>query len=271
MLTLVPTPIGNIEDITFRALRALKQAHIILCEDTRVTKKLLTLLSDRFGETFQAKLLSFHEHNQDAFLQKIDPAFFDQNIVYVSDAGMPGISDPGTSLVRYAQAQGIQYEVLPGSSAFVTAYVASGFEEKEFCFFAFLPHKGKAREEKLRDVLQSSKNAILYESPHRLVKLLEQIASIDPDRELFLAKELTKKYETFFKGSAKELSEKLSCESIKGEWVVVIQGSQQKSSALSLEINDIMALPLPKKEKAKLLSKISDKSIKEWYSILNNS
>ncbi|BAF70665.1 16S rRNA (cytidine(1402)-2'-O)-methyltransferase [Nitratiruptor sp. SB155-2] len=271
MLTLVPTPIGNIEDITFRALRALKQANIILCEDTRVTKKLLTLLSDRFSETFQAKLISFHEHNQYLFLQKIDPNFFDQNVAYVSDAGMPGISDPGTALVRYAQEYGIDYEVLPGPTAFVTAYVASGFEEKEFCFFAFLPHKGKAREEKIRQLLASPNNSVLYESPHRLVKLLEQIASADPDRELFLAKELTKKYETFFKGSAKELSEKLSKETIKGEWVVVIQGSQQKDSTLSLDIEDIMVLPLPKKEKAKLLSKISDKSIKEWYSILNNS
>jgi len=272
LLIFVPTPLGNLEDITFRALNALKEADIVLCEDTRVARKLLKLLAQKLEMSFGDKeFVSFHEHNQRDFLKKISPGFFSKNVVHMSDAGMPGISDPGSELVAYAQEHGIPYTVLPGPTAFVTAYVASGFGSREFCFFGFLPHKGKERSEALRKILEQKSDAILYEAPHRLLRLLEEIVSIDPNRELFLAKELTKMHERYYKGSAAELLKRFQSDSIKGEWVVVIRGSLEMPKELRLTQKDILALPLPKKEKAKLLARISDKSVKEWYATLNDS
>ncbi len=269
MLRLVPTPIGNLGDVTFRSLEALREAECILCEDTRVTKRLLSLCSERYSIDFGPKeFISFHEHNQDAFLQKITPEFFDRNVVYVSDAGMPGISDPGAKLVRYAQEHAIAYEVLPGPNAAVTAFVASGFECVRFAFYGFLPHKGAERERELKKALTEEKCVVLYESPHRLLKLLQEIATLDPQRRLFLAKELTKMHEQFYKDSAKNLFETLQNGSIKGEWVVVIEGAKNETQTLTLSIDEILRLPLPKKELAKLLAKVSEKSVKEWYAIL---
>jgi len=270
VLTLVPTPIGNLEDITVRALNALKSASVILCEDTRVTKRLLKLLDERFFLNLTSKkLISFYEHNQDKFLKNVTPSFFDQEVVYVSDAGMPAISDPGAKLILYAQKHNIPYTVLPGASAFVTAYAGSGFLEKEFCFFGFLPKKGVAREKAVLEVLENRKNSILYEAPHRLLELIEFIAKNDPKRELFLAKELTKRFERFFKGEAKELYEKLKNEEIKGEWVVIVKGSNLNKKELLLTQEEILNLSLPKKEKAKLLSKLGERSTKEWYNFLS--
>ncbi len=269
MLRLVPTPIGNLGDVTFRSLEALREAECILCEDTRVTKRLLSLLSERYSIDFgPTEFISFHEHNQDAFLQKITPEFFDRNVAYVSDAGMPGISDPGAKLVRYAQEHAIAYEVLPGPSAAVTAFVASGFECVRFAFYGFLPHKGAERERELKKALTEEKCVVLYESPHRLLKLLEELAAMAPDRTVFLAKELTKRYEQFFKDSAANLYEQFRDKPIKGEWVAVIDKSEEEATALTLTIDEILRLPLPKKELAKMLAKVSEKSVKEWYAIL---
>ncbi|BCD62841.1 16S rRNA (cytidine1402-2'-O)-methyltransferase [Nitratiruptor sp. YY08-26] len=271
MLTLVPTPIGNLEDITFRALRALEEADILLCEDTRVTKRLLHLLSQKYQRDFGAKeFIALHEHNQKSFLAKIDPSFFTRNVVYVSDAGMPGISDPGALLVQYAQEHGVLYDVLPGASAVVTAYAASGFEGG-FCFFGFLPHKGNARKKALQEVLASQNNAVIYEAPHRLLKLLNEIAAIDPQRVLFLAKELTKSHQNFFKGQAQELARQIPQENVKGEWVVVVERGSKKREAITLSLEEILQLPLPKKDLAKLLAQVSDKSVKEWYTYLNEN
>jgi len=245
---------------------------VILCEDTRVAKRLLALLAQRFEMEFGPKeFFSLHEHNQRIFFQKITPDLFTKSVVYMSDAGMPGISDPGSELVRYAQEHGIAYTVLPGPTAFATAYVASGFGNKEFCFFGFLPHKGKERSQKLEEILALGSDAILYEAPHRLLKLLEQIVQIDPDRELFLAKELTKIYERYFKGSAKELLDLFQKEPIKGEWVVVIRGIKRAEESITLTQEQIMELTLPKKEKAKLLARLGTRSAKEWYGLLNDS
>ncbi len=271
MLTLVPTPIGNLGDITFRALEALKDADVILCEDTRVAKRLLRLLEEKFQLSFTSKkFISFYEHNQHNFLVQIDPNFFEQRVVYISDAGMPGISDPGAELIRYAKEHRIAYSVLPGPTAFVTAYVASGFGGR-FLFWGFLPHKGAQRERELQTILESAFDVVLYEAPHRLERLLEEIALKEPQRELFLAKELTKLHERYFFGIASDLLERLRQESVKGEWVVVVKAQEQRQKRLALTKSDIMALSLPKKEKAKLLARVTEKSVKEWYAILNDS
>jgi len=262
LVTFVPTPIGNLDDISKRAILALNNAEIIFCEDTRVTKKLLNLLNIPLNKDF----ISMHSHNEDKVLSKLDPEILKQkNVVYASDAGMPAISDPGAKLVRFCQTHQIPYTVLPGANAALTAYAASGFEG-DFCFYAFLPHKGKEREEKLKEILSSKKIAILYESPHRIEKLINELKLAAPDREVFLAKELSKMHETFIKAKAKDIT----VQNPKGEWVVVIDKGE-KDKKLSLSYDEILNLPLPLKEKSKLLSKISDKSAKEIYKELMDS
>ena len=261
MVTFVPTPIGNLDDISKRALLALENAEIVFCEDTRVTKKLLNLYNISLNKTF----ISMHSHNEDKVISNLKKEdLITKNCVYVSDAGMPGISDPGSKLIQFCQKENVPYTVIPGANAALTAYVASGFEG-EFCFFGFLPHKGKEREDKLLNVLENDKISILYESPHRIEKLIDELKKYAPERTIFLAKELTKLHETFIKAKAKEIK----LDNIKGEWVVVIDKGE-KQNKLELSYNDILALNLPLKEKSKLLSKISDKSAKEIYKELLN-
>lgn len=266
MLRFVPTPIGNIADISHRALGALEEADIFLCEDTRVTKQLLSILKERYEITLKqnVEFFSLHSHNEERFLDSVDMKMFEKNVVYVSDAGMPAVSDPGAKLVAFAQKNSIEYDVLPGSNAVLTAYAASGFEATQFLFFGFLPHKGKEREQKLLQALCNGYVTILYEAPHRLEKLLKEIDKLAPVRELFLAKELTKKFQTYYKGCAKELLERLH-KKIKGEWVVVIDKSETLNTPSAISVDEILELDIPKKQKAKLLSKITQKSVKEWY------
>jgi len=256
LLTLVPTPIGNLKDISLRALEALKESEIVFCEDTRVSKKLFNLLDIPLNKNF----ISMHSHNEINILSKLDPNILKtKNCIYISDAGMPGISDPGIKLIQFCQKNDIKYSVIPGANALLSAFVASGFEGA-FCFIGFLPHKGSEREKKLNEVINSTKISILYESPHRIEKLLKELKEKIPNRTIFLAKELTKIHETFIKDKAKNIN----IENIKGEWVVVIDKAE-KNNLLTLTYEEILKLNLPNKEKAKLLSKISSKSAKEIY------
>ncbi len=266
MLTLLPTPIGNIEDISIRALRVLEEAHILLCEDTRVAKKLLKLLEERHGLNHKIeKFISFHSHNEDRVLASLEPSFFEKNIVYMSDAGMPCISDPGAVLVEYCQRHGIDYTVLPGPTAFATAYAASGFTQGRFIFYGFLPHKGSERRGELQKLLTEPYAVILYEAPHRFEKLLDELEQHAPERVVFAAKEISKKHEHFFKGCAKELKEQISGALLKGEWVVILSPSVQSTQGNALSAADIEALDIPPKQKAKLLSKVTGLSVKECY------
>ena len=265
MLSFVPTPIGNIGDISLRAMEALRDADILLCEDTRITKKLIQILKERYNTDFKEnqEFISLHSHNEHAFVEKLEPSFFEQNIVYASDAGMPGVSDPGQVLIDYCIKHDIEYDVLPGANAVLTAFVASGFCQTQMLFFGFLDHKGSSRSEGLQRALHSGYTTVLYESPHRLEKLLLEIEKEAPTREIFLAKELTKKYQRYFRGTASEILVKLDG-NFRGEWVVVMKSSPaQNSSAISE--NDILALDLPKKVQAKLISKITGENTKAIY------
>jgi 16S rRNA (cytidine1402-2'-O)-methyltransferase len=271
LLTLVATPIGNLSDISFRAIEALKEADTILCEDTRVTKKLLTLLSQNFNIEFnqnQKEFLSFHHHNGDKFLKNITKEFFDKRVVYVSDAGMPCVSDPGSLLVEYMLQNSLEYDVLPGANALLTAYAMSGFDEKEFTFFAFLPHKGEDRRKSLEKVINNSYLSILYESPHRIEKLTQELASLVPNREIFLAKEITKSYQRVFKGSAKDIDQSIKEANTKGEWVVIVDKSDQVANNSAITTDDIKGLNISLKEKSKLIAKITGKKPKECYNEL---
>lgn len=269
MLSLVPTPIGNIADISIRSLETLSQAHVMLCEDTRVTKKLFHFLKERYSlTTLEPTFISLHSHNEADFIASLSPDFFDQNVVYVSDAGMPGISDPGQMLVRYCIDRGIAYDVLPGANAALSAFVASGFVETRMLFFGFLPHKGNDRSAALQEALFNGYTTILYESPKRLGKLLEELSIAVPERRVFLAKELTKKFQRYYQGSPKELIAQMDKE-IKGEWVVVIEASEKQGSAINEQ--DILALDIPKKAASKLIAKITGENPKECYTRLMKS
>ena len=223
-LCLVPTPIGNLEDITLRSLRILKEADIIFAEDTRVTKKLLAHFE------ISQHVLPFHSHNEHKTLQStIDKIKSCELAVLVSDAGTPGISDPGFLLTRECVNQDIPLECLPGPTAFIPALVASGFPCDRFAFEGFLPHK-KGRQTKLLAIAEEERTVVLYESPHRLVKCLAQIEEfMGPERKVCVAREISKIYEEFKRGTAQEIKTYYEQHPPKGEIVIVIEGKNAKN------------------------------------------
>ena len=269
MLAFVPTPIGNLGDISFRTIEVLKDGELILCEDTRVTKKLISLISQRLEITFpQFEYISLHSHNEKDFLTKDNQFLLEsKKCIYMSDAGMPCVSDPGSFLVDFCLENNIEYDVLPGANAILTAYASSGFSNTTFTFFGFLPHKGTNRKDMLDKVLNSENLAILYESPHRLMKLMEELNTQDKTREIFVTKELTKKYQTRYKGKVSDVYEELKNTAIKGEWVVIIKNKEILNRGVITE-EDILTLQLPPKQKAKILSKLTGGNIKEIYNNL---
>lgn len=221
-LILVPTPIGNLEDITLRALRILQETPLIFAEDTRVTNKLLNHFE------LKKKVLAFHAHNEHRFLEKtIELIQQNQFCVLVSDAGTPGISDPGFLLVRACVQAGIEVECLPGPTAFVPALVASGFPCDKFVFEGFLPHK-KGRQTRIQALAEENRTVILYESPHRIAKTLGQMCEwLEPSREACVVREISKKFETYHRGSLAELHQYFIQHEAKGEIVLLLKGNAE--------------------------------------------
>ena len=219
-LILVPTPIGNLEDITMRAIRILGSAQVIFAEDTRVTKRLLSHLN------ISNTVVSFHSQNEHRLLGRvIDKIQEVETAVLVSDAGTPGISDPGFLLVRACIEAGIPVECLPGPSAFVPALVASGLPCDKFVFEGFLPHK-KGRQTRLTILSKESRTIVLYESPHRLIKCLGQIVEyFGAERKICVCREITKFYEEFARGTAQEVLLHFQQKEVKGEIVIIIGGN----------------------------------------------
>ncbi len=218
-LFIVPTPIGNLEDITYRAVRVLQEADIILAEDTRKTGMLLKHLA------IDKKMYSHHQHNEHKTSEMIvDRIEAGECIALVSDAGTPAISDPGFFLVRECVNKGIDVETLPGATAFVPALVNSGLPCDRFHFEGFLPQK-KGRQTRLREMSEFAVTMIFYESPHRLLKTLNQFKEFfGEDRQIAVARELTKMYEENIRGSIKEVYDYFSQKTIKGEIVIVVAG-----------------------------------------------
>jgi 16S rRNA (cytidine1402-2'-O)-methyltransferase len=218
-LILVPTPIGNLEDITLRSIRVLQETELIFSEDTRVTKKLLAPLG------ISKKCLPFHAHNEHRFLEKsIEMIQHAENAVLVSDAGTPGISDPGFLLVRACIQNGIEVECLPGPTAFVPALVASGFPCDKFIFEGFLPHK-KGRQTRLKLLAAEERTIILYESPHRLLKTLDQMTEhFELTREICVVREISKLFETYHRGQLQDQLNYFQQNAPKGEIVIIIKG-----------------------------------------------
>ncbi len=218
-LYLIPTPVGNMEDITLRALRLLKEVDLILAEDTRTTAKLLKHYE------ITTPLLSHHKYNEHQQVERIAERLKrGENIALVSDAGTPGISDPGFLLTRTCVEKEITTECLPGATAFVPALVNSGFPCDRFCFEGFLPQK-KGRQKKLNALAEEKRTLIFYESPFRLVKSLEQMAqTFGPGRYACVAREISKVFEEFRRGTLEELALYYSQQGIKGEIVLIVAG-----------------------------------------------
>lgn len=220
----VPTPIGNLADITLRAIEVLKAADRIACEDTRHSGVLLA----HHGISGKP-LVSLHEHNEARRTPElIAAAKAGETIAVISDAGMPGISDPGYRLVQACLESDVPFEVLPGPSAVITALIGSGFPCHAFRFGGFLSVKSGKRRTELTEVLLSGETGIFFESPHRICSTLEILASIDPKAEACVARELTKKFETYHRGTAAELSEYFQKHSAKGEIVLLVHSGAKR-------------------------------------------
>ena len=219
MLYIVPTPVGNLEDITLRAVRVLKEADLILAEDTRTSSVLLQHFEIR------GKLLSHHKFNehQSALLIK-ERILKGENVALISDAGTPGISDPGFLLVRTCAAEGITVSTLPGATACIPALVSSGLPCDRFCFEGFLPQK-KGRKTMIENLTKESRTMIFYESPRRLVKTLEQLSeAFGADRQCSVAREISKVHEEHYRGSLPEAAAHFTLNEPKGEIVLVVAG-----------------------------------------------
>ncbi len=220
-LYLVPTPIGNLEDITLRALRILKEVDLILAEDTRTSAPLLKHFD------IQQKVFAHHQHNEHQSSNEIIKFLLQgQNIALISDAGTPAISDPGFFLVREALKFNIAVECLPGATAFVPALVNSGFPTDKFCFEGFLPLK-KGRQTRFKFLATEERTIILYESPHRLLKTLEEMATyFGADRQISVSRELTKMFEETVRGTVAEVKLYFETHPLKGEFVMCIAGAE---------------------------------------------
>jgi len=223
-LFVVATPIGNLEDITFRAVRILSEADLIAAEDTRHTKILLAKYN------INTPMTSYHKFNIKAKTPHLINFLKEgKNVALVSDAGTPGISDPGYEIIRESVNQGIRIEPVPGPSAAITALAVSGLSTDRFVFEGFLPKKPGKKRKRLEELKKETRTIIIYESPFRVVRTLQDISDSMGDRQVAICRELTKKFEEIIRGKAGEVKEKLMKRGLKGEVVLVVEGSGQET------------------------------------------
>lgn len=275
VLTLCATPIGNLEDITYRAVRLLTEADFIAAEDTRHTKKLLNHFD------IHTRLISYHEHNKvEKGPELIRLLQEGKNIVLVTDAGTPGISDPGEDLVKLALEAGITVTSAPGCVAGITALIISGQSTRRFIFEGFLPMNKKEKAEVLERLKDETRTVILYEAPHRLIKTLESLYDAVGDRDITVTKELTKKYETVFKTTISEAIKYYTEEEPRGEYVLILAGKDEnelkeeiKEGWNNLSIEEHMKLYVDKgmdeKSAMKQVAKDRGVSKREIYAVLH--
>jgi 16S rRNA (cytidine1402-2'-O)-methyltransferase len=260
-LAVCATPIGNLEDVTLRVLTELREADLVLAEDTRHTRGLL----ERHG--INAKLLSYHEHNEAARVAELVPRLqAGERIALVSDAGMPAISDPGARLVRAALDAGIPVTVLPGASAVETALVASGLAGGRYAFVGFLPRKAGEIEALWRETAEWGCPVVAFESPHRLAASLRSLAAFDPEREVAVCRELTKRFEEVARGTAADLAERL-VEPPKGEITLVVGAGAAESDPQSARqaVADLVAAGTPRGVAAEVVARLTDTSRNDLY------
>lgn len=222
ILYLVPTPIGNLEDMTYRAVRILKEAHIIAAEDTRNTKKLCHYFD------IQTPITSYHEHNKEISAKNlISKLLLGEKVALVSDAGMPSISDPGYELVVQVLEENITVVPLPGANAALTALIASGINPQPFYFYGFLSRNKKERRAELENLNNKTETFILYEAPHRLKETLKAMSEVLGNRNIVLCRELTKKFEEFLRGTIDEIIKWFEANEVRGEFCIVVEGNHE--------------------------------------------
>jgi 16S rRNA (cytidine1402-2'-O)-methyltransferase len=222
ILYLIPTPIGNLEDMTFRAIRLMKEADVIAAEDTRNTKKLCHYFE------IDTPLVSYHEHNRETSGRRlVERLIKGDKVALVSDAGTPCISDPGFELVRAAIEAGIPVVPLPGANAAITALIASGINPQPFYFYGFLPRGKKEKKEALERLKYQDGALLIYEAPHRLKETLQLMLDVWGNRKMALSRELTKKFEEFIRGTIREALDWAKREDIRGEFCLVVEGSRE--------------------------------------------
>lgn len=270
-LFLVPTPIGNLKDITLRALEVLKEVDIIAAEDTRQTLKLLNHFE------IKKTLINYHKHNEQSKGDEIITILKSgQNIAIVTDAGTPGISDPGAIVVSKCIEQGIKFEVLPGATAITTALVYSGLDTTKFIFRGFVPRETKERKKLISEIKEAKETLIFYESPHRILSTLTFFVENLGDRRIALCRELTKLYEEIKRGTITEVIQSFEGKNIKGEFVIVLEGKSQKeideeirknNEEIGIEEHIIMFINqgMSKKESIKEVAKLRGLSKNEVY------
>ncbi len=270
-LYLVATPIGNLEDITLRALRVLKEVDVIACEDTRHTRKLL----DHFG--ISKPTVSYHEHNEQSRAQELTARLLSgASIALVTDAGTPGISDPAYRIVSAAIDAGISVIPIPGATAMIAGLIASGLPTDAFLFVGFLPAKRQARRAKLVELQSVRETIVCYEAPHRIKETLSEAREVLGNRQASLAREITKLYEQFIRGTLAEISAELQGSEPRGEMTLVIAGASkeenltlQNNSSMNEQLAQLMKdAGLSRNDAMKQLARIRGVSKKEIYSLL---
>ena len=261
-LYLCPTPIGNMEDMTLRALRVLRECAAVYCEDTRNTGALMNKLE------ISRPLISCHEHNERARAEEIGERVLNgEAIAFVSDAGMPGISDPGERLIAHCIEHGIPFEVLPGASASLTALITSGLPSREACFVGFLPRAGKERREAIARLARHKGSLIIYESPLRAAATAAELAEAWGNRQAVLLRELTKLYQEAVRSTLTGLAQTYADKPPKGEVVLVIAGAEEQTGEASLEetLSRLLSEGVSAKDAAKQASALLDVSRNEAY------
>jgi 16S rRNA (cytidine1402-2'-O)-methyltransferase len=269
ILYLVATPIGNLEDITQRALRILRETPQIAAEDTRQTRKLLS----HYKIDPIKPLISFHEHSNTNQFYKVIAALNEGDVALVSDAGSPGINDPGFALVRAALDAGHRISPIPGPSAPIAALTASGLPSEAFLYLGYLPRKSAQRHAVLDEVASQPYSLIFLETPHRLVSALEDIRAVLGEREMCVAREMTKLYEEFFRGTASEALEHFQAQAPRGEITLIIAGaSTERETWTEIKLRDEIVLALTNDEKpskiARRLTEISGWARREIYNLI---
>jgi len=264
VLSVCATPIGNLDDVTLRVLRELAEADVVLCEDTRHTRGLLV----RHG--IEARLLSYHRHNEAARTAELVPRLAGgQRVALVSDAGLPGVNDPGARLIAAALEAGVPVTVLPGASAVETALVASGLADERYQFLGYLPRGAKALGELWAELAAWPFPAVSFESPRRLPATLRSLAAVAPDRPVAVCRELTKRFEEVVRGTAAELAERF-VEPPKGEITLVLGAAEAVSSGASEEaalgaVAELVAAGVPRRQAADVVARLTRTSRNTLY------
>ena len=253
ILYIVPTPIGNLGDMTFRGVEILKKVTLIGAEDTRTSSKLLKHYD------INTKMISYHKFNERSRVEKfLDRLKDGEDVAIISDAGTPGISDPSSIIIKAAIESNIKVETLPGATAFIPALVSSGFETERFYFAGFLPEK-KSEKEKLLEELKSIKfPVIFYEAPHRLIKFITTLHKAFGNRKIVIARELSKLYETYYRTTIDEVQENPDMITLKGEFVIIVEGAEEKEY-LDAELTEMLKAELDKgKSKKDAIKKVQE-------------